>query len=98
MQGTGRLSFPDTSRYEGGFRDNTYEGPGKFFYTDGKVLSGQFKEGYIEGKVLITYPDGSTEEAEYVKGERVDKPAGVPAGDKNAPGAKAPVVNAPVKK
>lgn len=59
FQGSGLLTFPDGSKYEGTFEAGKYHGYGVYCSPDGMKYEGQFSGGRARGKGLITFDDGT---------------------------------------
>jgi TolB-like protein len=58
-----RLSPTDSldrfgNRYEGEFKDNTFDGQGTFTFSDGQKYIGEWKDGKNDGQGTLTFPDG----------------------------------------
>ena len=49
MQGRGKETFPNGSRYEGNFVDGDYSGLGAFTWADGLVHEGEWADGLRSG-------------------------------------------------
>ncbi|KAG6445116.1 radial spoke head 1 homolog [Manduca sexta] len=54
------ISFADTSKYEGYFKDWCYHGPGNYSYPDASVLQCDFVENSPTGNLTLTDPNGHT--------------------------------------
>ncbi|XP_072945038.1 uncharacterized protein [Epargyreus clarus] len=52
------VTFTDGSRYEGLFKDWSYNGRGRYFYPDGSVLQGDFVENSPTGHLMLLDPNG----------------------------------------
>ena len=46
------MTYPDGSRYEGGFRDDEFDGEGVYTFADGRELAGEFRAGVFHGPGL----------------------------------------------
>lgn len=54
------ITFTDTSRYEGYFKDWCYSGAGRYLYPDSSVLQCEFVENSPVGGMTLTDPNGHT--------------------------------------
>jgi hypothetical protein len=68
FEGKGTYTYPDKSRYEGGFKEGTFAGMGTL-NEDGMVYAGDFKKGKPAGKGTMTYLDKSQEIGEWKDGQ-----------------------------
>ena len=44
------VNLPDGARYEGGFRDDEFDGEGVYTFADGRELAGEFRAGVFHGE------------------------------------------------
>lgn len=52
------VTFSDTSKYEGMFKDWCFSGPGKYIYPDGSILHADFSENCPVGQLTLIDPNG----------------------------------------
>lgn len=54
------ITFTDTARFEGLFKDWCFSGPGKYTYPDNSILQCDFVENSPVGNLVLTDPNGHT--------------------------------------
>ncbi|MCP3930323.1 MAG: peptidase C14 caspase catalytic subunit p20 [Bacteroidetes bacterium] len=69
--GEGVFAYPDGSKYEGQFREETINGSGIFQYANGEKHQGAFREGYAHGEGIRFYPDGEQRSGIWEDGEYI---------------------------
>ncbi|MDR1425449.1 MAG: hypothetical protein LBI70_00425 [Rickettsiales bacterium] len=67
--GNGKLTLPDGSTYEGGFRYGEFYGEGKLISSNGVIYEGYFKHNMPNGKGKLTLPNGTICEGYFEDGE-----------------------------
>ncbi len=61
----GRASLPDSSEYEGEFKNGKFHGKGRLVWRNGSRYSGEFNEGLMEGAGVYLEKDGAKYEGEF---------------------------------
>lgn len=56
--------------YEGGFKDDLYDGKGSLKFTEGRTISGKFVSGYLEGEGKEEWDNGTLYEGKFVKSRK----------------------------
>ena len=69
VTGTGKLAYPDGSKYEGQFLASKPDGWGTFFFANGEKYIGNFKEGYPNGLGTIFHLDSTKTVGQWKQGE-----------------------------
>jgi TonB family protein len=59
VEGCGAFTWPDGSKYVGGFKAGTFDGHGVVTYTDGSRLEADFQKGTARGAATFTARDGT---------------------------------------
>jgi hypothetical protein len=57
MHGTGRLTFPNGTSYEGEFQSNFYQGLGTYTWPDGAQYAGRWQDSKAIGKAEYLKPN-----------------------------------------
>ncbi len=70
VTGMGVYTWPDGTRYEGGFRDTRFAGQGIYTWPDGRRYEGRFRNGRRHGRGIYTWPSGSRYEGQWKAGRR----------------------------
>ena len=70
VTGMGVYTWPDGTRYEGGFRDTRFAGRGVYTWPDGRRYEGCFRDGRRHGRGIYTWPSGSRYEGQWQAGRR----------------------------
>ncbi|MFA5260449.1 MAG: hypothetical protein WC450_04400 [Candidatus Omnitrophota bacterium] len=68
QEGFGTANLPDSSVYEGEFKDGLFHGKGKLTWRNGDTLEGEFKNGLINGKGKHIYHNNSVYEGTFIDG------------------------------
>lgn len=71
QSGSGKLAYPDGSKYEGQFLTGKPDGWGTFFFANGEKYIGNFQEGYPNGLGTIFHLDSTKTVGQWKKGEFV---------------------------
>ena len=64
------MTYPNGTKYEGGWKDGTYHGQGTMTYSNGDTYEGEWKDGKHNGQGTYTYSDGSKYEGEWKDGNK----------------------------
>jgi TonB family protein len=59
VEGCGTFTWPDGSKYVGGFKAGTFDGHGIVTYSDGSRFEADFQKGTARGEATFTARDGS---------------------------------------
>ncbi len=70
INGYSVYTWPDGSRYEGEFKNNTFHGKGKYTWANGKWYEGDFRNDKRNGRGVYAWPDGRKYTGEFVNGRR----------------------------
>ncbi len=68
--GYGKISWPDTSYYEGDFINNLFDGFGVYVMRNGKIYRGQWKNGKMNGIGIFNWPDGRIYKGYFIKDKK----------------------------
>jgi len=71
--GTGTITHPDSTKYEGQWKKNKKDGKGTLFMPNGDKFIGSFKNDYFHGKGIYTKQNGTKIEGNWEKGVRDGK-------------------------
>ena len=70
--GVGKITYPDGSKYDGGFKNNLKEGAGIFTFKDGSSYTGYWKNDLKDGRGAFKWADGSKFHGNFENGEIKD--------------------------
>ena len=71
--GQGTYTYPDGSKYVGGYKNDRRHGQGTYTYPDGRKYVGGWKYDNQHGQGTETFTDGRKHVGEFRKGKYVDK-------------------------
>ncbi|MDD5681454.1 MAG: hypothetical protein PHI59_09475, partial [Candidatus Omnitrophica bacterium] len=66
--GFGKAQLPDSSVYEGEFRNGLFNGKGKLVWRNSDKFEGEFKDGLVNGKGTFVRHNGEIHEGFYKDG------------------------------
>ena len=68
FNGYGKMTYADSTVYEGDWKQGLWDGNGDLFYPDGDFYSGEFKEHEFSGYGTYIYSDGAKYEGYWENG------------------------------
>src|SRR3989338_1678469 len=66
--GFGKAQLPDSSVYDGNFKNGLFNGKGTLTRRDGARYEGEFKDGLFDGKGIVNHSNGVKYEGEFKDG------------------------------
>ncbi|MDD2688968.1 MAG: hypothetical protein PHT41_02290 [Candidatus Omnitrophica bacterium] len=67
-EGFGKAQLPDSSVYQGNFKNGMFDGKGALIWTNGSKYEGEFKDGLMNGKGVFTQRNGDKYEGDFKDG------------------------------
>jgi len=67
---TKSITYPDGSKYEGGWKDGKPHGWGKYTFPDDSNYEGEYRNGKRNGQGILIFPNGEKYEGEFRDGKR----------------------------
>lgn len=65
----GRATLAGGEEYQGGFRNNVFNGVGRYRFADRRIYEGEFVDGVRHGHGKLTQPNGDSYEGTFVEGK-----------------------------
>ena len=72
LNGNGKKSFDDGTKYEGMFKDGKMDGNGIYFFKDGSKWEGFSRKGFKDGKGIFIDSQGNKSDMEYQNNTRIN--------------------------